>query len=458
MERTGKVVAIRGQIVEVVFDQDKPAIHDVIALKDDTSVLMEVYSSSGENSFYCLVYRSSKLLNRGAVVINTGESFKIPVGPELLGRVINIFGEPQDVQGPLKSTQTRSIFSKDINYSSIVVPDTILETGIKAIDFFAPIIKGSRVGLFGGAGVGKTVLLTEIIHNIVILHKDTSVSVFAGVGERAREGHELYETLKANKVLQQVALIYGQMGENPVTRLRTAFGAVSLAEYFRDEAQKNVLFFIDNMYRFVQAGYELSMLMNTIPSEDGYQSTLLSEVASLQERLISTTTGSMTSIEAVYIPSDDVTDYAVQTIFAYLSSQVVLSRSIYQEGRFPAVDLLASTSIALNREMVSKQHFTTLLAAQSLLKSMANLERVVSLIGESELSETDKLVYKRGMILKNYMTQYFHVTESQTGKEGVYVPLNDTISDVETILSGRHDDTPPETFLYIKSLKDLLKT
>lgn len=457
MERTGKVIAIRGQIVEVMFEHDKPAIHDVIALKDDMSVLMEVYSSSGEHTFYCLVYRTSKLLYRGSVVINTGESFKIPVGDQLLGRAINIFGEPQDAGGPLTSTLSRSIFKKELNYSSIVVPDTILETGIKAIDFFAPIIKGSRVGLFGGAGVGKTILLTEIIHNIVVLHKDTSVSVFAGVGERAREGQELYQTLKASKVLQQVALIYGQMGENPVTRLRTAFGAVSLAEYFRDEEAKNVLFFVDNMYRFVQAGYELSMLMNTIPSEDGYQSTLLSEVASLQERLVSTTTGSMTSIEAVYIPSDDVTDYAVQTIFTYLSSQVVLSRQIYQEGRFPAVDLLASTSIALNREMVTKRHYDTLLASQNLLKNMANLERVVSLIGESELSETDKVVYKRGMILKNYMTQYFHVTESQTGKKGVYVPLEETIADVETILSGRHDDTPPETFLYIKSLKDLLK-
>lgn len=457
MDRIGRVIAIRGQIVEVLFEHDKPAIHDIIALQDDMSVLMEVYSSAGERSFYCLVYRSSKLLIRGAHVINTGESFKIPVGPELLGRVINIFGEPQDTGAPLNAKQTRSIFSKEINYGSIMVPNEILETGIKAIDFFAPIIKGSRVGLFGGAGVGKTVLLTEIIHNIVILHKDTSVSVFAGIGERAREGHELYETLKENKVLEQVALIYGQMGENPVTRMRTGFGAVSLAEYFRDEMQKNVLFFIDNMYRFVQAGYELSMLMNTIPSEDGYQSTLLSEVAALQERLVSTKTSSMTSIEAVYIPSDDVTDYAVQTIFTYLSSQVVLSRAIYQEGRFPAVDLLASTSIALNREMVTRPHYDALLASQALLKNMANLERVVSLIGESELSESDKLIYKRGMILKNYMTQYFHVTQSQTGKPGAYVPLTETIADVQTILSGRHDDTPPETFLYIKSLKDLLK-
>lgn len=454
---TGKIIAIKGQIVEVEFDKDKPSMHDLLILKDDPTVMMEVYRSASKNSFYCFLFRSSKKLHRGAHIINTREPIKIPVGKELLGRVMNIFGEALDGQGEIAAKEKRNLFSKEIHYDNILVPKEVLETGIKVIDFFSPILRGGKVGLFGGAGVGKTILLTEIIHNVVILHKEDNVSVFAGVGERAREGQELYETLKSSDVLKQVALIFGQMGENPVTRFRTAMAGVTMAEYFRDTLGKNVLFFIDNIFRFAQAGYELGTLMNQIPSQDGYQPTLSSEVASLQERLVSTDNASITSIEAVYVPSDDLTDYAVQSIFPFLSSTVVLSRSIYQEGRFPAVDLLASTSSGLNEETVGAKHYNALIGAQNLIKKAVSLERVVSLIGESELSAADQLIYKRSHILKNYMTQNFHVTEGQTGKKGFYVTLAETVNDVDQILSGRYDDVPAETFLNIGSLKDLLK-
>jgi F-type H+-transporting ATPase subunit beta len=366
-----------------------------------------------------------------------------------------MFGEPQDSKGVLDTKDIWPIFGRDTNLTNSVGTSKILETGIKLIDFFCPILRGGKVGLFGGAGVGKTVLLTEVIHNIVILNKDKSVSVFSGVGERIREGQELYETLEKSGVLPKVALIYGQMGENSAIRFRTAFAGITMAEYFRDK-QKDVLFFIDNIFRFAQAGYELGTLMNTIPSEGGYQATLGSEMANFHERLISTDTGSITSMEAVYVPSDDLTDYGVQSVFPYLDSIIVLSRRVYQEGRFPAIDILSSTSSALDEETVGKNHYNAFIQSLSLLKRASSLERVVTLVGESELSSEDRALYNRARILKNYMTQNFFVTTSQTGKEGKYIPVEETVADVEQILSGRYDDFPPETFLYIGALKDLM--
>ncbi|HRN96398.1 MAG TPA: F0F1 ATP synthase subunit beta, partial [Candidatus Levybacteria bacterium] len=325
--------------------------------------------------------------------------------------------------------------------------------GIKAIDFFSPLLRGGRVGLFGGAGVGKTILLTEVIHNVVVLAKNNDVSIFTGVGERIREGQELFETLKESNVLPSVALVFGQMGENPAVRFKTALTGLALAEHFRDEEHRNVLFFIDNIFRFAQAGYELSTLMNTIPGEGGYQATLASEMAQFHERLVSTKNASITSMEAVYVPSDDVTDYGVQSVFPYLDSSVVLSRAVYQEGRFPAIDFLSSTSSALSREIVGDDHYNAYIEAQSLLKRALTLERIVSLIGESELPAADQVIYKRARLLKSYMTQSFFVTENQTGRKGEYVKRVETIGDVNEILQGRYDTAEPERLMYVGSLK-----
>ena len=454
----GTIVAIKGQIIEVEFRGIKPAINEILTLEGDPTAIFEVYSSSSDESFYCFLLRHAKPLQRGMKVVNTNKPLVVPVGNGLLGRVVNVFGEVLDAGGPLKDTKFAPISPNNIPYDHIAVPSVVLETGIKVIDFFSPILKGSRVGLFGGAGVGKTILLTEIIHNVVVLHKGENVSVFAGVGERAREGHELYETLKASNVLQKVALIFGQMGENAAVRFRTAMAAATIAEHFRDVEKTDVLFFIDNVFRFAQAGYELGTLMNQIPSQDGYQPTLASELASVQERLVSTTSGNMTSIEAIYVPSDDLTDYAVQSIFPFLSSSVVLSRGIYQEGRFPAVDILSSTSSALGKETVGESHYSLYIVAQSLLKRAIELERIVSLIGESELSTADQSIYRRAKILRNYFTQNFFTTELQTGKKGVYVALPELVNDVGQILSGRYDDVPAQSFMNIGSLKDLMKS
>jgi len=449
----GKIISIKGQIVEAEFLEEKPAVHDILILEEDPESKLEVYSSSSPSTFYCLALTPVSRLFRGAVLINTGEAIKIPVGEEVLGRVMNLFGVPQDGQGEIKTTASRPIFTRQISLEEIVTPQAILETGIRAIDFFSPILKGGKVGLFGGAGVGKTVLLTEIIHNVVILSKNKSVSVFVGVGERTREGQELYEQLKQSGVLSQVALLYGQMGENPAIRFRTAIAGAALAEYFRDQTKKDVLTFIDNTFRFAQAGYELSTLMNAIPSEGGYQATLGSEMSALHERLVSNSQGSVTSIEAIYVPSDDLTDYGVQSVFPFLDSTVVLSRSVYQQGRFPAVDLLSLTSSALDIEIVGKDHYETLIAAQNLLKKANTLERIVSLIGAGELSADDQQIYRRAEILKNYMTQSFFVTEGQTGRKGVYSPLKEVVADVRDILSGKYDDRQPEEFLFVEHLK-----
>jgi len=452
---TGKVVSVKGQIVEVEFIDEKPRIYDVLIYKEDESVKMEVYTSATPNSFFCLALTNVTKLHHGSVVVSTGQPIKIPVGKEMLGRVIDTLGNPQDGQGPILAKESKPIIAKDISFANVNIPKEVLETGIKVIDFFTPIVKGGKVGLFGGAGVGKTVLLSEVIHNIVILDPERNVSVFTGVGERTREGEELYTTMIESKVMQGVTLIYGSMGENPAIRFRTAFTGVTLAEHFRDAMGKDVLFFIDNIFRFAQSGYELSTLMNSIPSEGGYQATLASEMASFHERLVSTHKNAITTFEAIYVPADDLTDSGVQSIFPYLDSGLILSRQVYQEGRFPAIDILSSNSSALNPDTVGEAHYTTALDAQSLLKKAKALERIVSLIGESELSSDDQLVYKRSKMLRNFMTQNFTVVETQTEKKGVHVKVGDTVRDVRAILDGKMDKLKPEDLSYIGTLKDV---
>lgn len=451
----GKVVSVKGQIIEVEFVGEKPRINDVLVYKEDPSVCMEVYTSASPNSFFCLALTEVTKLNYGSDVICTDQPIKIPVGVEMLGRVVDTLGAPQDGMGEIKVKEQRPIISKDVAFADVHIPNEMLETGIKPVDFFTPIVKGGKVGLFGGAGVGKTVIISEVIHNLVILNPEKNVTVFTGVGERTREGEELFETLKESKVMQGVSLIYGSMGENPALRFRTAFTGVTLAEYFRDSLGKDVLFFIDNIFRFAQSGYELSTLINAIPSEGGYQSTLTSEMASFHERLVSTNKNAITTFEAIYVPADDLTDSGVQAIFPYLDSGIILSRSIYQEGRFPAIDLANSSSSSLSADIVGDVHYQTALDAQALLKKAVALERIVSLIGESELSAEDQVIYKRSKMLKNYMTQNFTVVETQTGKKGVYVTVKETVADVRAILDGKVDQLVPEDFMFIATLKDL---
>lgn len=453
-DNIGKVLSIQGQIVEVEFKEGKPKIHDILTMEDE-SARMQVYTSSGPSAFYCLSLTPTKKLFRGATVVTTEHPIRVPVGKEVLGRVIDVFGQSSDNLGEIKAKTFKPIYTSSPVYQDIQTNLGILETGIKVIDFFSPFLKGGKIGLFGGAGVGKTMLLTEIIHNVVILNKSNSVSVFAGVGERIREGQELYETLAEKKVLPSVSLVFGPMGENPAVRFLTGFTAVTIAEHFRDELKNDVLFFIDNVFRFAQAGNELSMLMNTIPSEDGYQATLESEMASFHERLVSTKSGSISAIEAIYVPNDDILDQGVQAIFPYLDSIVVLSRSVYQEGRLPAIDLLSSTSSALNSEAIGEKHYETIIKAQGLLKKAVALERIVSLVGEAELSHDDQTVYKRAKKLKNYMTQSFFTAEAQTGRKGVYVPVEQTVQDVSDLIEGKYDEIPDERFLFIGDCKDL---
>ncbi len=452
-ENIGHVKQIRGQVVEVEFLLDKPHIHDLLILEADAAVQLEVYASASPSSFYCIVFAQVEKLYRGARIVNTKEPIKIPAGQAILGRVMNLFGEPLDGKGPIKTSTLKPIYSKQGGYDRIVISKEIIQTGIKAIDFFSPILKGGKIGIFGGAGVGKTILITEIIHNIINQNPDT-VSIFAGVGERSREGQELYQALGESKVLDHVCLLYGSMGENASIRFKTAHAAIAVSEYFRDEAKKNVLFFIDNLYRYAQAGHELSMLMNTIPSEGGYQATLTSEMAALHERLFSTKDTNITSFEAIYVPSDDMMDFGVQSVFTHLDANIVLSRNVYQEGRYPAVNLLSSISTALRPEIVGRTHAKTVIKAEQLLKSAADLERIASLIGESELNETDKVVYNRAKLLKNYMTQSFFVTEPQTERPGVFVPVNDTVNDVAAILDGKYDNVNPSKVKDLGSLKD----
>lgn len=450
----GKIKSVKGQIVEVEFIEDKPEIDNILELEKDSGVKMVVYSSSGSSTFYCLALSSTEKLSRGSIVIDTKKPIMIPVGMGVLGRVVDIFGNPKDGLGPIRKTKVLPINHDSMGLGEISAHQELLETGIKAIDFFSPTLRGGKIGLFGGAGVGKTVLLTEIIHNVVTLHKDKSISVFAGIGERIREGHELREALEEGKVLPSVCLVFGPMSENPAVRFLTSFSAATIAEYFRDEAKKDVLFFIDNVFRFAQAGNELSMLMSTIPSEDGYQPTLNSEMAALHERLVSTKSNTISTVEAIYVPNDDILDQGVQAIFPYLDSTVVLSRNIYQEGLLPAIDILSSTSSALTPDIVGEKHYSAALAAQSVLKKALSLERIVSLVGEAELSQDDQLVYKRAKKIRNFMTQSFFVTEGQTGRKSTYVQIKTTVEDVEDIISGKYDDISEDKFLYIGSAKE----
>lgn len=455
MENTGYIVSVRGDIVEVEVKGEKLARHDLLTLVEDPAVRLEVYSSTVYNTTLCISLTDPTKLCRGAPVIRLSGSLEVPVGEQLLGRVVDLFGDPIDGRGSLTPTKKTSIYRRPPVYDQVASTTDILETGIKVIDFFTPVKKGGKIGLFGGSGVGKTVLLSELMHNIAFFQK--GISVFAGIGERIREGHELYETLVATNVLPHVALVFGQMNQSAAVRFRVGFTAIALAEDFRDNQKRDVLFFIDNLYRFVQAGSELATLLNSIPSEDGYQATLAGEIGAFQERLISTREASITSVQAIYVPADDLTDAGVQAIVPYFDSVVTLSRAVYQEGRHPSVDILGSSSSLIEPTALGYEQYDAVLEADKILKRYTYLQRIVSIVGEAELSVEDKILYHRARKIINYMTQDLFVTAEQSGQPGKYVKREKTITDVREILAGRLDEVPEETLLYIGDLSELTK-
>lgn len=449
----GTIRAIHGDVVEVSFSGEKPNRHEVLSLFEDAEVKLEVYSSTPSDVVYCLSFTDPAKLYRGAKVIRLRETITVPVGTGMLGRVLDVFGKPIDGKGELKATKTRSIYGRPPNLSAVNVSREILETGIKVIDFFTPFLKGGKIGLFGGAGVGKTIILTELMHNVSKYHK--GISVFAGIGERIREAHEMVENLTENKVLANVSLVFGQMNERPAVRFRVGYTAATIAEHFRDEEDREILFFMDNAYRLIQAGNELSTLLNTIPSEDGYQPTLTSDIGFFQERLIGAGKGVITAVEAIYVPADDFTDAGVQALLPYFDSSVVLSRSVAEEGRRPSVDILASSSGLIDPALLGHTHYEAYLEAQKILSRYTYLDRVVSIAGESELSPADKVIWKRAKLLLSYMTQNAHMVSAQTGKPGAYVAKSDVVNDVSDILRGSMDNFDASKLLYISTLSSL---
>ena len=412
---------------------------------------MEVYYQTA-SSVSCLILSDPTNLYRGMLITSTGSDLKIAVGNGLLGRVINLFSTPQYHSDDLKVDKKISIYSKVPPLNIIKSHLDIQETGIKAIDFMTPFLKGGKVGLVGGAGVGKTILITEIMHNITAKHP--GVSVFAGVGERIREGQELFQRLQEAGVLPSTAMVIGQMNENAAIRFRVALAAATICEHFRDEEKKDVLLFIDNIFRFVQAGSEIADLLGTVPSDQAYQATMQTEVANLEDRLVSTENGAITSIQAVYVPSDELADAAVSTVMSFLDTVVVLSRSVAQLGIYPPLDVNQSSSGAASQAIVGVEHFNTLIQFQSMLEDYNNLAHIVAIIGEAELSPQDQLLYARVRKVINYLTQPFFVTEVATGRKGVYVQREQTVTDVNQILTGKLDNVAAEKLLFIGTLKD----
>jgi F-type H+-transporting ATPase subunit beta len=449
----GYIISIYGDVAEVEFPFGGLSPGEILILEDDPSVKFEVNSAKKGNVFLCFIFGKSEKLRKRAIVLRTKKNFEIPVGKELLGRVIDFLGNPLDDLGPIKTEKKKQISKIPLPYPEVTLEKELIETGIKAIDFFAPLRKGGRLGIFGGAGVGKTVLLSELMHNVAFFKKE--ILIFAGVGERIREGQELYETLERSKVLPSAVLIFGQMNESAAVRYETALSAITIGEYFRDEEGRDVMFFIDNVYRFLQAGNELATLLSVIPSEEGYQPTLTSEIANLEERLVSTQKADITSVQAIYVPADDYTDAAIQAILPYFDSLLFLSREIYQEGRYPAIDLLSTSSTVTDIKTIGKDHYQTLIEAKKVLERYERIRKIISIVGEEELTREDRILYERAKRLLNFMTQPFFVIKDQTGKEGKYVKREKTVEGVKRILEGETDNLPEEFLLEIGDLDEI---
>ena len=456
----GKIVQIIGAVVDVEFPRDAiPHVYDALKLVEN-GLTLEVQQLLGDGVVRTIAMGSSDGLKRGMEVHNTGAPITVPVGKETLGRIMDVLGNPVDEAGPVNAAHTRAIHQEAPKFDELSSTTELLETGIKVIDLLCPFAKGGKVGLFGGAGVGKTVNMMELINNIAKAH--SGLSVFAGVGERTREGNDFYHEMKDSNVLDKVAMVYGQMNEPPGNRLRVALTGLTMAEYFRDEKDENgkgrdVLFFVDNIYRYTLAGTEVSALLGRMPSAVGYQPTLAEEMGRLQERITSTQTGSITSIQAVYVPADDLTDPSPATTFAHLDATVVLSRDIASLGIYPAVDPLDSTSRQLDPMVLGQEHYDVARGVQSTLQKYKELRDIIAILGMDELSDEDKLTVMRARKIQRFLSQPFHVAEVFTGSPGKYVPLRDTIAGFKAILSGEYDHLPEQAFYMVGGIEEAVE-
>jgi F-type H+-transporting ATPase subunit beta len=451
---TGSVVEIIGAVIDVEFPRDSiPKIYDALKL-DETDLTMEVQQQLGDGVVRAIALGSTDGLRRGMEVRNTGDAIRVPVGKKTLGRIMNVLGDPIDNQGDIGAESTAAIHRAPPAFEEQSAATEILETGIKVIDLVMPIAKGGKIGLFGGAGVGKTVTLMELIRNIAVEH--SGYSVFAGVGERTREGNDFYYEMQEGGVLDKVALVYGQMNEPPGNRLRVALTGLTMAEFFRDEG-RDVLMFVDNIYRYTLAGTEVSALLGRMPSAVGYQPTLAEEMGVLQERITSTKTGSITSFQAVYVPADDLTDPSPATTFAHLDATLVLSRQIAELGIYPAVDPLDSTSRILDPHVVGTDHYETARAVQGTLQRYKELKDIIAILGMDELSDEDKLVVARARKIQRFLSQPFFVAEVFTGAPGKYVSLKDNLAAFKAILAGEHDDLPEQAFYMVGGIEEAVE-
>jgi len=455
----GKITQVTGAVVDVHFDGELPSILNALHVQNQGKLLvLEVAQHLGESTVRAIAMDTTDGLVRGTEAVDTGSAIMVPVGPETLGRIINVIGEPIDERGPVNAKESAPIHAKAPEFVEQSTEAQILITGIKVVDLLAPYLKGGKIGLFGGAGVGKTVTIQELINNIAKGHG--GVSVFAGVGERTREGNDLYHEMIDSGVIKldggesKVALVYGQMNEPPGARARVALSGLTMAEYFRDKQGQDVLFFIDNIFRFTQAGSEVSALLGRIPSAVGYQPTLATDMGALQERITSTKKGSITSVQAIYVPADDLTDPAPATSFAHLDATTVLSRSIAEMAIFPAVDPLDSTSRALDPRVVGDEHYNTARRVQEVLQGYKALQDIIAILGMDELSEEDKLVVARARKIQRFLSQPFHVAEVFTGTPGVFVKLEDTIKGFKGIVEGKYDDLPESAFYMVGTIED----
>ncbi len=462
----GRITQILGAVLDVQFEGDLPYIQNALTTKraDGEMLVMEVAQELGERTVRCIAMDSTDGLVRGSEVLDTGAPISVPVGPETLGRILNVLGQPIDERGPINTKMTYPIHRPAPSFEDQSTSAEVLVTGIKVVDLLCPYLKGGKIGLFGGAGVGKTVLIQELINNIAKGHG--GVSVFAGVGERTREGNDLYHEMIDAGVIKlgenttegsKVALVYGQMNEPPGARARVALSGLSLAEYFRDEEGQDVLFFVDNIFRFTQAGAEVSALLGRIPSAVGYQPTLATDMGALQERITSTKKGSITSVQAIYVPADDLTDPAPATSFAHLDATTTLSRSIAELGIYPAVDPLDSTSRSLDARIIGDEHYETAREVQRVLQTYKSLQDIIAILGMDELSEEDKLVVSRARKIQRFLSQPFHVAEVFTGTPGLFVPLADTVRSFKAIVAGEYDHLPEAAFYMVGTIEDAVK-
>lgn len=454
----GKIIQVSGSVVDVVFENERlPKIKEALTVTlNGKRHVMEVAQHIGNGRVRCIMLSESEGLSRGARVTATGKNISVPVGEQTLGRMFNVLGEPIDGGAPIDDRGEKwSIHRNAPSFEEQSPAVEILETGIKVIDLLEPYPKGGKIGLFGGAGVGKTVLIQELIHNVAMEHG--GYSIFTGVGERSREGNDLWKEMKESGVMDKTALVFGQMNEAPGVRMRVALSGLTMAEYFRDREKKDVLLFIDNIFRFVQAGSEVSTLLGRLPSAVGYQPTLAEEMGALQERITSTKNGSVTSVQAVYVPADDLTDPAPATTFSHLDATTVLSRKIAEQGIYPAVDPLESTSRILEANVIGKKHYDIARSVQETLQKYSELQDIIAILGMEELSDEDKLVVGRARRIQRFLSQPTHVAEKFTGISGVYVPLEETLRGFKAIIDGEMDEYPEAAFYNVGTIDDVIK-